>query len=96
MFIFFWLRVLWFFSRLKMKTLHGGLGEHRSHLHVAVFFLGGGGSFFLFRLGVRLRFFLSSGVFFVPSEYCWRENQGNITKEGGNCTKNPVSLLFHF
>lgn len=92
------------FSRLKMKTLHGEPGEHRSHLHVAVFFLRGRGFFFfLFRLGVRLHFFLSSGGFFCPQR-TWlqastageRTRERNITEEGGNCTKNPVSLLFHF
>lgn len=66
MFIFFFGFVCSGFSRLKMKTLHGGPGEHRSHLHVAVFFLGGGGSFFLFRLGVRLHFFPFIGGFFCP------------------------------
>lgn len=103
MFIFFFLAsCALVFSRLKMKTLHGGPGEHRSHLHVAVFFWGGGGSFFLFRLGVRLHFFLSSGVFFVPSEPDYRrvllarEPGREASRKRGELYQKPSLFIVSF
>lgn len=51
-----------------MKTFHGGPGEHRSHLYVAVFFsLGGGVYFFLLDWGSGYIFSFYR-FFFVPSE----------------------------